>query len=121
MSKQQWIAENLKEGEVYAGLILGQNDEPDHHLILLPGQASDIDWKSAGTWAKQQGGELPTRREQALLFANCKAEFEPRYYWSCEKLDASYAWLQYFGLGYQNSFHIDFQFRARAVRRLVLL
>lgn len=121
MSKQQWITENLKAGEVYAGLILGQNGEPDHHLILLPGQATDVDWKSAGTWAKQQGGELPTRREQSLLFANCKAEFEPRWYWSCEKVDASYAWYQFFGYGNQFSYRINSQFRARAVRRLVLL
>lgn len=28
MSKAQWIAENLKKGEQYAGLILGKNGAP---------------------------------------------------------------------------------------------
>jgi hypothetical protein len=120
-SKQQWIADNLKAGEVYAGLILGQKGEPDYHLILLPGKIENADWATAADWAKKQGGELPTRREQSLLIANCKAEFEPRWYWSSEKLDASYACTQHFFYGGQYATHIHYQFRARAVRRLVLL
>ena len=72
MSKQQWIAENLKPGEVYAGIILGKNGDPDHHLVLLPGALHDVNWTDATRWAESIGGELPTRREQALLFANTK-------------------------------------------------
>src|SRR5206468_7723885 len=30
------IQEMLREGESYAGLILGKDGEPDYHLVLLP-------------------------------------------------------------------------------------
>ena len=62
-AKAQWIKENLKPGEVYAGLILGKGGAPDHHLILLPGETS-ANFKDAETWAKNAGGSLPTRRER---------------------------------------------------------
>ena len=42
----------------------------------------DVTWQAAVDWAKKQGHSLPTRAEQALLFANLKDQFEPRYYWS---------------------------------------
>lgn len=67
MSKELWIAENLKPNELYAGIILGKDGAPDHHLILLPGKADDVNFKKAGDWAKSIGGELPTRREQSLM------------------------------------------------------
>src|SRR6478672_4360219 len=34
----------LADGECYAGLILGKEGAPDHHLILLPGEAQDVSW-----------------------------------------------------------------------------
>ena len=122
MSKQQWIAENLKSGEEYAGLILGKDGPKDYHLILLPDQANDVNWAAAMAWAKTVGGELPTRREQSLLFANLKDRFEPRLYWSCEKYASAYgyAWFQYFGNGSQNGIHENNKFRARAVRRIYI-
>lgn len=117
--KAIYLADNLKANEVYAGLILGQNGQPDYHLILLPGDI-DADWKQAKTFAKKAGGELPTRREQSLLFANCKENFKSTWYWSGEPYasDASAAWYLYFGDGLQNDRHISSQLRARAVRRL---
>ncbi len=122
MSKQLWIEQNLKPGEQYAGIILGQDGEPDHHLILLPGQATNVKWDAAREFAQNAGGELPTRREQALLFANLKGEFEPRWYWSGEQHAArsDFAWLQYFLNGYQYSTHKSYEGRARAVRRLII-
>ena len=119
MSKQQWITENLKSGEEYAGLILGKDGPKDYHLILLPDQANDVNWAAAMAWAKTVGGELPTRREQSLLFANLKDRFEPRLYWSSEKY-ASYAWGQTFGSGTQYHGYEDDEFRARAVRRIYI-
>ena len=66
----------LAQDEHYAGLIVGKDGEPSYHLVLLPGQAGDISWDKAMEWASKQGGEsiasLPTRREQALLYANLK-------------------------------------------------
>lgn len=123
MSKAQWIKENLKAGELYAGIILGKDGAPDHHLILLPGKADDVNWADAQAFAAAAGGELPTRREQSLLYANLKEEFEPRWYWSCEQhaSNSGCAWRQYFGGGDQDYYGKDCGFRARAVRRSVIL
>jgi hypothetical protein len=117
---------NLAPGEHYAGLILGKDGEHSYHLILLPGQATDITWEKAMEWASKQGGEtvasLPTRREQSLLFANLKEEFEERAYWSCEahEHESGWAWYQLFYHGYQYSLDRLIELRARAVRRLVI-
>jgi len=117
---------DLAPGEHYAGLIVGKDGEPSYHLVLLPGQADDITWEKATSWASEQGGEfiasLPTRREQALLFANLKEQFEERAYWSCEAhaTDSSWAWYQVFGNGGQGGLDRNYELRARAVRRLII-
>jgi hypothetical protein len=83
--KAQWLRDNQKPGEVYAGLILGEKGEPDHHLFVMPGEAKDVTFQAAQKWAKEQGGDLPSRREQRVLFANAKAAFHPEWYWSGEQ------------------------------------
>lgn len=108
----------LKPGERYAGLLLDEKGEPSHHLILLPGDADDINWTAAQAWAKEQGGELPTRREQSLLFANLKSEFQAAWYWSNEAYSTASAWCQDFDFGSQNVSIQGDELRARAVRRL---
>ncbi len=114
----------LNPGEEYAGLVIGKDGEPSHHLVLLPGELEKATWESAKEWADKQGGEfaasLPNRREQALLYANLKEHFADAWYWSCEPYAsvAGYAWGQYFDNGTQSSGHQDYQLRARAVRRL---
>ncbi|HHT8904713.1 TPA: DUF1566 domain-containing protein, partial [Burkholderia cenocepacia] len=75
----------LAAGERIAGQILLDDGSLSHYLILLPGDAEDLDWEAAKAWAAERGGELPTRREQSLLFANLKGEFEPSWYWSSER------------------------------------
>lgn len=114
---------DLNEGEHYAGLILGKDGEADCHLILLPDEAIDINWQDAKAWAAEQGGELPSRREQSLLFANLKEHFKPRWHWSCEEHSehAHYAWLQYFTSGFQNYSDKDDEICARAVRRVSVI
>lgn len=108
----------LNEGEHYAGIVL-KDGVPAHHLILLPGDHDDTTWAKAQAWAKEQGGELPTRQEQSLLFANAKQHFQSDWYWSGEThaSTAVCAWYQGFNDGYQNFGHKDFDGRARAVRR----
>lgn len=109
----------LAKGERYAGIVV-VDDKPAHHLVILPGESSAATWKQSIAWAKKNGGELPTRREQALCFANAPDAFKPDWYWSCEQ-HASYpvcAWYQYFGYGYQSYDGIVIRLRARAVRRL---
>ena len=112
----------LAAGEHYAGIILDEAGEPAYHLILLPGEKESINWKDAMDWAKEQGGNLPTRPEQALLFANLKSHFEPKWYWSSERQgsDSGCAWFQGFLYGYQTVGSVHDELRARAVRRLVI-
>ena len=115
---------HLRPGEHYAGLIVGKDGEPSHHLVLLPGQAEDITWDKAMEWAAKQGGEyvasLPTRREQSLLYANLKDQFEEHWYWSCEahESESGWAWSQNFYDGLQYDRPKNYERRARAVRRL---
>lgn len=117
----------LAPGEHYAGIITGKEGESSYHLVLLPGQATHVTWENATEWAAKQGGEhvsggLPTRREQALLYANLKEEFEELYYWSCEVRESESAsdcaWYQDFCRGHQRCCDRDDQLRARAVRRV---
>ena len=107
----------LQPGEVYVGLILGSDEEPSYHLILLPGQATDVTWEDAKAWAAKAGGELPTRREQRMLIANAKQHFEEEWYWSSEQYSARRAWIQFFYDGSQSSSVKSAELRARAVRR----
>jgi hypothetical protein len=110
----------LAPGEEYAGIILGKDGAASHHLILLPGEPDKMKWDGAQKWAATVGGELPTRREQSLLFANLKEQFKEEWYWSGEQhaSDSDSAWSQFFGDGSQNYGHKNYEFRARAVRRL---
>lgn len=111
----------LADGEVYAGILL-QDGKPAHHLVLLPGDAAPLTWKKAVTWAEKQGGTLPTRKEQALLFANAADAFQREWYWSAEQYAGAegYAWGQGFGYGGQYYYGIYGKLRARAVRRVTL-
>ena len=105
-------------GGIYAGIMRGIDGAPDEHLVLLPGAAEDVTWEAASEWAKAEGGELPTRREQRLLFINLKDQFEEDWYWSSEQAGPSTAWYQDFCIGYQNTSLRSYEGRARAVRRL---
>lgn len=106
----------LKEGEKYAGLIL-VDGKPSHHVVLLDGDVRMV-WEEALAWAAEQGGDLPSREEQALLYANLKSEFECDWYWSNTQSSRYSAYAQGFTGGYQDysvKYHL---LRARAVRRL---
>ncbi|AVA37645.1 DUF1566 domain-containing protein [Cupriavidus metallidurans] len=103
-------------------MVLGKDGEPGYHLILLPGEVEDKTWDQAKEWATSVGGELPSRREQSLLYANLGEEFKSAWYWSGtqSESDSDYAWGQNFGSGLQSGSHKSYEFRARAVRRLPL-
>ncbi len=113
---------DLAPDEHYAGLILNADGTPAHHLILLPGQGEKLTWSKAKKWAKEAGGELPTRRELGLLRVNADAEFERDWFWSGEQHaeDSDCAWFQGFGDGDQHDYYKSAQLRARAVRRLAI-
>ena len=111
----------LNDGETWAGILLGKDGAPHQHIILLPGEFEGK-WKEAGEWAKSIGGDLPTRREQSLLFANLREEFKSEWYWSCEQheSDSNLAYGQLFSLGYQHYWLKALNLRARSVRRLAI-
>jgi hypothetical protein len=112
---------NLAAGEEYIGSIIN-SDGSAHAIILLPGDHNDINWADATAWAASIGGTLPTRIEQAMLYANHRDKFEQRAYWSCEQPAeaAGYAWYQYFFTGYQDFSSTNSKLRARAVRRVAI-
>jgi hypothetical protein len=110
----------LRAGERYAGAVLDADGKVMHHLVLLAEKPEeDLSWQAAMDWAASVGGALPTRQEQSLLFANCKAQFDPSWYWSSQthEKDASYAWDCYFVSGTQGYGRKSDEGCARAVRR----
>lgn len=119
--KAQFLKEHMLEGEVYAGLVLGMDGEPDYHLFVPAGEFQG-NWKDAMKWARDQGYDLPSRREGRILFANAKAAFKEVWYWLSEQheVNPDYAWVQTFGDGNQDCSHKSNQIRARAVRRLII-
>lgn len=116
------VKATLQEGEHYAGLILGKEGKPDHHLVLMQGEAQEVSWSAAREWARGAGGDLPTRRELALLYANLREQFDRVWYWSSESQEprAQLVWGQNFTSGIQTMYGRPFRGRARAVRRLLV-
>jgi len=111
----------LEKGELYAGLVL--EDGAWHHLILLAApDHAPLGWNKAMEWAKEQQGDLPTRREQAVLYGNLPGEFKENWYWSSTPYagDESSAWSQTFTNGSQGSYRKYYELRARAVRRVTI-
>ncbi|WP_353191378.1 DUF1566 domain-containing protein [Pandoraea pnomenusa] len=109
----------LAAGERFAGAVLSEDGTLSHYLIKLAGEVEDVDFSGAREWAASRGGELPTRQEQALLFANLKGEFAAEYYWSSEERDGGFAWCQDFINGRQLYYYQDTRLRAVAVRRFI--
>ena len=109
----------LADGETYVGCI-GDALGNLHHVILLPGDNDNAPWKAQMEWAKSIGGDLPTRIEQAMLWANHRDQFKEDWYWSNEihLAEPGWAWYQYFLYGGQLSYHKSYELRARAVRRV---
>jgi hypothetical protein len=123
MNELTRIREQLRDGEHYAGVIVGKDGKPDYHVVLLPGDAEEVSWATAMGWAAESGGELPTRRELSLLFANQREQFARVWYWSCEQQEprSHLVWGQNFTSGIQTMYGRPFRGRARAVRRLTWL
>lgn len=109
-------------GGTVMGVMAGENGQPDYLLLDLGVEPEkDVTWEEAMAWAKSVGGELPTRREQAMLFANRRdGQYKARWCWSGEQPadEPSWAWGQDFGYGSQYYGRKDYHYRARAVRRV---
>jgi len=111
----------LNEGEHLAGLCM-IDGKPNHWLILLPAAPDkDLNWQGAIDWAKSVGGELPTRFESALIFANLRDKVDlDNWHWTATPYagDERYAWMQHFYYGSQLPGHEASAYRAVAVRRV---
>ena len=104
----------------YAGLVAADDKfASDYHLVVLHGDREKLTWEEAKAWAASVGGELPKRKEQAVMFGNVPQLFERTYYWSGEQYAGydEYAWIQGFTYGTQDTTLKGYRCRARAVRR----
>ena len=111
----------LQQGERYAGLILGRDGAPDHHLLLPPDEPEleYLSWHAATAWAASLGHSLPGRREQTLLYAILKEAFRPNWHWSSEPGDIEdEAWCKDFDTGVAYQTLREFDGYARCVRRV---
>lgn len=109
----------LNPGEIHVATIQIAGQAP-YHLILLPDHPKDeMTHQAATEWASTVGGDLPTRPEQALLFAHQREQFDRDWYWSntLHESDPDYAWSQDFHYGGQSNGDRRNELRARAVRR----
>ena len=93
----------LNEGEKLAFSIT-LPDGKTIHTILLPGDEEVASWDAGMAWAKEKGGDLPDRAEQALLYKYMPEEFQEDWYWSNTQHagDSGNAWCQSFDYGYQH-------------------
>ncbi len=92
-------------------------------VVLLPNKLHKrLGWQQAVDWARDAGGELPSRPVAALLYANAKPQFDDQWYWTGEAAgwDASYAWGCLFGDGNQFNHLKSYEGGVRAVRLLAL-
>ena len=106
-------------GGIFAGLTT-RNDGSHCAVILLPEKGSGLTWKKAVNWAQKLEAELPSRPVAALLFANVKDQLRPKWHWTSEPHDASYAWYCYFSHGYQSDGLKSYEGAAVAVRLIPL-
>ncbi|SIR00653.1 hypothetical protein [Pseudacidovorax sp. RU35E] len=104
-------------GGIFAGLT---TDKAGQHfaVVLLPGRADSKDWPAAQAWAKEQGGELPSRAVALLLFTHVKDQLPRTWHWTSEPDGASYAWCCYFAYGHQSTSHQSAELAAVAVRQI---
>jgi hypothetical protein len=121
-----------EQGGHFAGIVAGDEGQPDYLLIIGPEAPDELNWQMAIDWAAELSGDdghsshsdytLPNRRDQAVAYGNCKALFQKDWYWSSEQYagEPSWAWYQDFRSGDQDGIRKYGTLRARAVRRLVI-
>lgn len=106
-----------KPGERYLGSIIEPSGRV-RHSFLMPGD-EEKNWNDGMAWAKELGGDLPDRIEQAMLYAHMPEEFQKAAYWSNTQRagNSNLAWFQSFKYGSQYSSYESAEVRVRAVRR----
>ena len=116
------------QGGLYAGVSLMDDGRPCHLILANTERTLLLNWAGAQAWADELTVEdhndwtLPNRHDGLVLFKNLKGEFSENWHWTSEQhaQDSGYAWVQTFYYGYQLSSRKGDEYRARAVRRLVI-
>jgi len=109
------------EGGTFQGILTLPNGTHAAIVLLADKPSERLTWKQAKDWAQSVDGELPARPAAAMLFANAKDQFEPKWHWTSEAFDGSYAWVQDFDGGGQYWGHVGDKTCARAVRMIPLV
>lgn len=109
------------EGGSFQGILTLPSGAHVAVILLAAKPDEDLNWADAKKWAESVGGELPARPAAAMLFANAKSQFEPEWHWTSEAYSGSYAWVQSFGNGNQNTDRVGGSYCARAVRMIPLV
>jgi hypothetical protein len=118
-------------GGIYAGIIAGKDGAPDYHLIhaTVDFEIDATNWQGAIEAAKTpidgfNDWSLPDRHEARLLAINTPHGFVTNdWYWTStqDAYSPDYAWVQYFTSGNQFSTLKSDEYRARAVRRELII
>lgn len=115
-------------GGTFVGVITDKDGTHMAVALLDARPESHLAWAAAMSWADSVGGQLPPRHVAALLYANAKAAFQRKWYWTCDELpadtwdqgDVSAAWFCYFDIGSQYWCHKREKGAAAAVRMIPL-
>jgi hypothetical protein len=120
---KQTVSANLRDGEVYGGIVLGKNGERDYHLFAQTKFIESATFDEVKKYVEKVGGEGATRRDLALLRVNAPEPFGTKVFWSCEQPAAhsTFAWYQYFVNGNQDYDYKTNMLCGVAVRRLFIL
>ena len=116
------------QGGIYAGLVRGENGQPDYHLVLaMTKPQKHFTWEAAKAYAQRVIVEghlhftLPSRTESALLFANLRDKFDTNYwYWTGTEHSTGRAFGQSFYSGTQYDYTVTTEAPARFVRRVTI-
>jgi hypothetical protein len=106
MSKEQFLKENLKMGEIYAGLILS---DMDYHLIVAPyrnvckSDGTKLNWQESLEFARINNVLLPTISDLTLISINTKGVLESGTYWSTESFILTSSWVFKYDSGFNVS------------------
>lgn len=119
------------QGGIYVGILRGENGAPDYHLVhaAVEHELTGANWEDACAGAAlpidgHADWSLPNRREARLLHINTPDGFDTDgWYWTSAQ-HAAYpdsAWVQHFFNGTQLYDHTSGEYRARAVRRVLII
>ena len=91
-----------------------------YRYYLGPEAPNKMKWDDAKKWCDDQGYELPSREVMIQCYRKFKDQFKTDYwYWIGDEFNATYAWKQDFGDGFQFNYgYKDYGTYVMAVRKV---